>query len=283
MNNYLDQLLRLCDSELECHLLPPIFHMIGTAGCKALYKLLEQCHRDSHIERILLCTLFEKLSPKFRGDLVVGHPISDVKTCIDFAFPEAKIAIYCDGFGPHTKADAFSRDRYQSRELQLRGWRVLRFSQEDIEVYVNSAVSTILRALNPKPLSYFNRETQDDDERAISDYTKAIELDPNDAYPYHHRGLAYYRKGDYSQAISDHAKGIELDPNNASAYYNRGLAYYKKGDFYPAIADFTKAIARNPDHAKAYYGRGLAYSKKGDRARASADRAKAKQLRNTLR
>ena len=214
-----------------------------------LNQLLDQCDRRSHIQRKLLIALFEELSPDLQEQLKVEHPIPDVQTCIDLAFPEAKIAIYCDGFGPHTKADAFSRDRYQSRELQLRGWRVLRFSQEDIEVYVNRAVSTILRALNPKPLSYFNRETQGDRERAISDYTKAI----------------------------------ELDPNNASAYYNRGLAYYKKGDFYPAIADFTKAIARNPDHAKAYYSRGLAYSKKGDRVRASADRAQAKQLRDTLR
>lgn len=245
-----------------------------------LNQLLGQCDYRSHIQPILLRTLFEELSPDLQEQLTVEYPIPDVQTCIDLAFPKAKIAIYCDGFGPHTKADAFSRDRYQSRELQLQGWRVLRFSQEDIEVHVNNAVNTILRALNPKPLSYFNRETQDDDERAISDYTKAIELDPNNPYPYYHRGLAYYRKGDYSRAISDHAKGIELGPNNASAYYNRGLAYYKKGDFYSAIADFTRAIARNPDHAKAYYSRGLAYSKKGNHTRAIADRTKANALRS---
>lgn len=323
MNNCLDQLLKLCDSELEHHLLPPIFRKLGTADCKALYKLLKQCHCDSHIERILLCTLFEKLSPKFRGDLVVGHPISDVKTCIDFAFPEAKIAIYCDGFGPHTKHKpftddsnqcAFSRDRYQSRELQLQDWLVLRFSQRDIERYANRAVDTILRALNRskandtvlgkrdvdnagKPIlenldqsndpgPYYHHGGVDcakgNYDHAIVNLTKAIELNPNFAEAYNNRGIAYRKEGDYDHAIDDYTKAIELKPDFAKAYNNRGNAYSDKGDYTRAIADYTKAIKLKPDFASAHNNRGTAYLKKGDYTRANADHTKTKHLKKAL-
>ena len=73
-----------------------------------------------------------------------------------------------------------------------------------------------------------------------------IALDPNDARAYSHRGLAYYRKGEYERAIADHSKAIAIDPNDANAYYNRGVAYEQKGDKDQAIADFRKVLEINP-------------------------------------
>jgi Tetratricopeptide repeat len=58
----------------------------------------------------------------------------------------------------------------------------------------------------------------------IADFDKAIELDPNDAYAYYSRGLAYEEKGDLDRAIADFAKLIELNPKYAPAYNDRGLA-----------------------------------------------------------
>ena len=46
-------------------------------------------------------------------------------TLPDFAFPSARIAIYCDGYEFHSERDPFQKDRQQSRELQLQGWCVL--------------------------------------------------------------------------------------------------------------------------------------------------------------
>ena len=42
-------------------------------------------------------------------------------------------------------------------------------------------------------------------------------------------GLHIAHKGNYDQAISDFTKAIGLDPNYAKAYNNRGLAYYTEG------------------------------------------------------
>jgi tetratricopeptide (TPR) repeat protein len=70
----------------------------------------------------------------------------------------------------------------------------------------------------------------------------------------------------YDKAISDYSKAIELKPDFADAYYNRGLAYFRKGSSYnfephkKAINDFTKAIELQPDFADAYYNRAVTHT-----------------------
>ncbi len=48
-------------------------------------------------------------------------------TVPDFAYPERKIAIYCDGFAYHGNADALSGDASKRNTLQAQGWAVLTF------------------------------------------------------------------------------------------------------------------------------------------------------------
>ena len=50
-------------------------------------------------------------------------------------------------------------------------------------------------------------------EEAISDFTKAIELNQEYAYAYNNRGYAYYNLGKNEEAISDLTKAIELNPD----------------------------------------------------------------------
>ena len=59
-------------------------------------------------------------------------------------------------------------------------------------------------------------------------------------------GAAYGNKGEYDRAISDFTEAIRLDPKLASAYYNRGIAYENKGEHDKAIADYTEAIRLEP-------------------------------------
>ena len=46
-----------------------------------------------------------------------------------------------------------------------------------------------------------------------------------DAEAYLNRGVAYGHKGQYDKAISEFTKAIEINPRDAEAYYNRGLSY----------------------------------------------------------
>ncbi len=58
---------------------------------------------------------------------------------------------------------------------------------------------------------------------------------------YNNRGRAYYGKGQYDQAISDYNKAIEINPKHAMAYNNRGVACYFKGEYDEAWEDVHKA------------------------------------------
>ena len=100
--------------------------------------------------------------------------------------------------------------------------------------------------------------------RVLQDYTKTIQLNPDDAIAYNNRGGAYYLKEEYESAIVDFTKAIDLNPNYAEAYNNRGVAYHLKEEYESAIADYTKAIQLNPDYAIAYNNRGRAYGVKGE-------------------
>lgn len=119
--------------------------------------------------------------------------------------------------------------------------------------------------------------------QAISDYTKAIEINPNFADAYENRGLAYTRQRlNYTQAIADFTKAIEINPNYAEAYSNRGNAYIRQSSLPQAISDFTKAIEINPKFANAYYARSLAYYTTKEYDKAWIDVHKAEELGFTV-
>jgi tetratricopeptide (TPR) repeat protein len=73
-----------------------------------------------------------------------------------------------------------------------------------------------------------------------------------DAKFYNNRGAAYGEKGQYDQAISDFNKAIEINPRYHKAYNNRGIVHRRKGQYDGAISDFNKAIEINPLDAEAY-------------------------------
>jgi len=131
--------------------------------------------------------------------------------------------------------------------------------------------------------AYLNRGVayakKGDLDRAIADFTKAIELRPGLAKVYINRGKAHDVKGDHDRAIADYTKAIELKPDHAEVYNDRGAAYADKGQFDRAIADFTKAIKLKTGNAKAYGNRGVVYAEKGELDRAIADCMKAIQLK----
>jgi tetratricopeptide (TPR) repeat protein len=92
-------------------------------------------------------------------------------------------------------------------------------------------------------------------DRAIADYTTAIQLRPDYAEAYNERGFAYYLKGDAERAIADYTRAIELRPDYPKAYNSR-VAYMAHGyGAAKSVPDFDRAIALKPDFRYAYINR----------------------------
>lgn len=86
---------------------------------------------------------------------------------------------------------------------------------------------------------------------ALSDYSKAISIDPNYHHAYNNRALIYHWTNRYSEAIIDFTKAIEIHPNYARAYNNRGLTYELLGRPDKAVADYRMVLAIDPDNKMA--------------------------------
>ena len=120
---------------------------------------------------------------------------------------------------------------------------------------------------------------KDDFDNAITDYANAIELDPEYADAYNHRGISHFSNGDIDNAISDYTKAIELDQEFTEAYKDRATAYFGNSDFDNAITDYTKAIQLDPDDTDIYNYRGLAHFKNSETNKAIDDFSRAIQLK----
>ena len=48
--------------------------------------------------------------------------------------------------------------------------------------------------------------------------------------------------GQYKEAIRDFTRVIEIDPDNANAYFNRGCCYDSVGELDLAISDYSVAL-----------------------------------------
>ena len=115
---------------------------------------------------------------------------------------------------------------------------------------------------------------------ALNAYSKAIELNPNDASAYNNRGLAYDNLDKNDLAIADYSKAIELNPEYGDAFNNLGKTFSRLGDYKRAILYYDRAIELNRKDADAYYNRGDAFSRLGNSKYANEDLKIAAKLGN---
>ena len=128
---------------------------------------------------------------------------------------------------------------------------------------------------NNRGMAYMDKGQYD---QAISDYNKALEINPKFAEAYYNRGIACGGKGHFDQAISSFNKALEINQKFAEAYSNRGITYRRKGQYDQAISDYNKALEISPRYAEAYNNRGNAYGDKGQYDQAISDYNKALEI-----
>lgn len=112
---------------------------------------------------------------------------------------------------------------------------------------------------------------------AILDFSKAIELDPTNAYAFSSRANCRGLLGDYMGAIADWNRAIEILPI-AMMFAGRATAKAELKDYRGAILDFNKAIELDGSVHVNYYLRGIAKLFAGQKESACLDFSKAGEL-----
>ncbi|MCJ7488462.1 MAG: sulfatase-like hydrolase/transferase, partial [Candidatus Aminicenantes bacterium] len=92
---------------------------------------------------------------------------------------------------------------------------------------------------------------------------KALGLFDRDAEVWMHLGVAHARRGDFAQAAQDFSRALEIDPNDPAINDNAGSFYFTKAvkeksaeDLQKSMAFFEKAAAADPSLASAFNGLG---------------------------
>jgi very-short-patch-repair endonuclease len=86
---------------------------------------------ESPIEEAFWRAYLDARPPALEG-LKAQHEALGGQYRLDFALPDAKIGIELDGYAYHSTPEAFTRDRRRERDLELAGWRIIRFSGSEV-------------------------------------------------------------------------------------------------------------------------------------------------------
>jgi tetratricopeptide (TPR) repeat protein len=97
-------------------------------------------------------------------------------------------------------------------------------------------------------------------EAQLEDLNKAIELDPTMAEAYFERGNLYSsnlpkERGGDQKAVADYTRCLELKPNDAPARWNRATYYASLRQYDEAIADWTIYIEGDTDFSQQMEGK----------------------------
>lgn len=106
---------------------------------------------ESVLESALRALLVERGIEGFVPQVLVQD--SEFSARLDLGNPELLLGLEADGFAFHGTRRALVKDCRRQVNLTIRGWRILRFSWEDIMYDPDWVVDTIVRAAGLQPLT----------------------------------------------------------------------------------------------------------------------------------
>ena len=147
----------------------------------------------------------------------------------------------------------------------------LLFSKEDFENPSQSAVFRKLANLSPD-VRQLTAILKDFCAKTSVNQLKPLEaiLPKPDANTFSNHGFSFLNDGQYNEALTEFQKAIALDPNYEKAHYGIGLVYFHRGRYINAINTFEQLIKGNSNYKEAHHGLGLTYFKSGDNSKAAA-------------
>jgi tetratricopeptide (TPR) repeat protein len=103
-------------------------------------------------------------------------------------------------------------------------------------------------------------------DKALADYSKAIEQAKDRPDLWSARAAAYVEQHQWDKAAADYSKLIELSANDADAWASRGRAYAEQGQWDKAATDFGRAITLGREDTATFRDQALARLGAGDAA-----------------
>lgn len=97
----------------------------------------------------------------------------------------------------------------------------------------------------------FHPFSDKDYDKAIELYTKAIDIDSDNAVYFANRSLSWLRQESFGYALNDAVNALKADPGYLKAYYRRAAAHMSLGKFKLALSDFELVSKRRPNDADA--------------------------------
>lgn len=83
---------------------------------------------------------------------------------------------------------------------------------------------------------------------AVEFYSKAIQINPQNAVYYCNRAAAYSKLGNYAGAVQDCERAIGIDPYYSKAYGRMGLALASLNKHAEAVSYYKKALELDPEN-----------------------------------
>jgi tetratricopeptide (TPR) repeat protein len=114
-------------------------------------------------------------------------------------------------------------------------------------------------------------------EEALTEFNKAMALDPHNAQALYSRGLLYQGENQHQLAVDDFTAANGLTPQLAEPLLGRAVSYLALDRIKEAAADLDEAV--QAQNAQIWTTRGLAYERLGDKTRAAASYGHAINLR----
>ena len=84
-------------------------------------------------------------------------------------------------------------------------------------------------------------QTDPDSNTTTASVGPPLEIMPADAKVFRERGISAYRSGDLDSAVTEFDRAIQLDPKFSAAYIDRGIVLYRQQKFDRAFADIAQA------------------------------------------
>jgi tetratricopeptide (TPR) repeat protein len=196
---------------------------------------------------------------------------------IDFAIVDKKIAIEIDGHDYHKTIEQRTHDSKRDRDLDLDGWRILRFTGSEIRrdaegCAKRATIEEFSNTISTRKKTRYERfcelyqiaKTIDDITSSDGSYDdKSLQIAAQETQNMHDHALILMKQGKFEDSIKCLKELISTNPLFISAYNNIGCSLCELGQNEEAIKYFEIVLRQNPLNEMAWINKGHALNELG--------------------